>query len=397
MISPEPNIHNREEVGFFDHQRFNFYSLGSTKSVLERIKGLFDFRSSSESSFDNVSSGALTAWRFKPAIVNTIKTMCFPDEEIEFLFKSKRFLKNFDASKYDLLISSSPYFSSHVIAKGLKDRTPSLYWIADYRDTFSNNATYRVPNWRKSIDRKFEKKIISTADAITTVSQAYKVQLEKLFIGNTPKVIVIPSGYRAFEFNRRNGSGLINDDLITITYFGQFFPSHYSVTHVCRCLAKITRILSENGHRVKFEFYGCSNFDLFNGLLQSNVPCEFFDRIPRHQVRELQRKSNLNLFFSNGVDETFGLSHLKLFEYLDAGKPILGIVNRKTDEVATVSKSRTNVVLVDITDREEDIERTLTFLSKKLILNLKKDHNYFVRPLKSRSSKTLAKMMIEIG
>jgi len=153
--------------------------------------------------------------------------------------------------------------------------------------------------------------------------------------------------------------------------------------------------LSEKGKKVKFEFYGCSNMELFEGLSKTNVNYEFFDRIPRHEVRDLQRKSNLNIFFSNGIDEAFGLSHLKLFEYLDAGKPILGIVNGKTDEVAKIKKIRTNVTLVDISDCAETIEKTLNDLAKVLILNLTNDHNYHVRPLLSRSSKKLAKMMID--
>jgi len=395
VISPEMGANILTEVDFFDHKNFHFYNLGPTKSALERIKQIFDYFSNSKRPVGNALGTGSTVQRLKPFVTNLIKTICFPDEELEFLIKSRGFLKGFDASKFDLLISSSPYFSSHVAAKGLKDRFPSLYWIADYRDTFSYNATYRVPNWRRLIDAQFEKKITSRADVITTVSKAYKIQLEKILGIKRPKIIVIPSGYRSFKYNRKNGCGLINEGKITITYFGQFFATHYPVTPVCRVLKKLAMKLSEKGKKVKFEFYGCSNMELFEGLSKTNVNYEFFDRIPRHEVRDLQRKSNLNIFFSNGIDEAFGLSHLKLFEYLDAGKPILGIVNGKTDEVAKIKKIRTNVTLVDISDCAETIEKTLNDLAKVLILNLTNDHNYHVRPLLSRSSKKLAKMMID--
>ena len=68
--------------------------------------------------------------------------LCFPDLEITWyrsaICETK---KQIALEKPDILISSSPYMTSHLVASRISKKY-KLLWIADYRDTWTNNTSY---------------------------------------------------------------------------------------------------------------------------------------------------------------------------------------------------------------------------------------------------------------
>jgi hypothetical protein len=79
----------------------------------------------------------------------------------------------------DVMISSSSPVTCHIIAKELKSRH-NIPWVADLRDLWTQNHDYPYSSLRKLLETRLERKTLSAADALVTVSQPWAKKLEML-------------------------------------------------------------------------------------------------------------------------------------------------------------------------------------------------------------------------
>ncbi|MBK6523219.1 MAG: hypothetical protein IPG08_13345 [Sphingobacteriaceae bacterium] len=64
-------------------------------------------------------------------------------------------------NKVDVIISSGPPHSMHLIAKALKQDHPNIKWIADFRDPWTNIDFYKdlkLTSWADKKHKRLEKK-----------------------------------------------------------------------------------------------------------------------------------------------------------------------------------------------------------------------------------------------
>ena len=118
------------------------------------------------------------------------------------LAKAKELLNE---EQIDLIISTGPPHSTHLIAKSLKSHT-KLPWIADFRDpwteVFYNKDLFRT-KWAKNIDLKLEKSVIEGADLVLCVSD-YTAELVKAKTEDKEKVHTIINGFDHELFEKIN-------------------------------------------------------------------------------------------------------------------------------------------------------------------------------------------------
>ncbi len=86
------------------------------------------------------------------------------------------------ARKTDILISTYGPEAAHVIASKMKIINPSIFWIADYRDLWSENP--RLNNASKKFKKNIKNKEIETlkgnADLITSITKVMAKRLSKM-------------------------------------------------------------------------------------------------------------------------------------------------------------------------------------------------------------------------
>jgi glycosyltransferase involved in cell wall biosynthesis len=106
-----------------------------------------------------------------------------PDPRIFWVAPSIDFLtKYLKENPVDLIVSTGPPHSMHLIALGLKNKF-DIPWIADFRDPWTDIDFYHKLKLTWLADRKhrqLEKKVLSTADHVVTVSPGCAEGLEKL-------------------------------------------------------------------------------------------------------------------------------------------------------------------------------------------------------------------------
>ena len=95
----------------------------------------------------------------------------FPDSNIGWYpFALEKGLEYIKHRKVDLIYSTSPPETSHLIAYSLKRRT-GLPWVADFRDLWTQNLYRDLSHLRCQVERVLEKKIVQAADSSIVVSK----------------------------------------------------------------------------------------------------------------------------------------------------------------------------------------------------------------------------------
>lgn len=97
-----------------------------------------------------------------------------PDARVFWVKPSIKFLEQYlKENKIDVVVTSGPPHSLHMIGLGLKNKFPDLKWIADFRDPWTEISYYKHLKLTKSSDRKhrqLESAVFKNADITLATS-----------------------------------------------------------------------------------------------------------------------------------------------------------------------------------------------------------------------------------
>lgn len=236
----------------------------------------------------------------------------------------KRCSQLIEQEQIDVIISSYLPFDAHKLAYRLKKKYPHIYWVADYRDFFSDPMLRSSPGFNQRQEQHI--KLLSLADEITTVSQGLKKRLKPFH----PGVFVVRNGVsEVLEHPAR----VVKYKLFTISYTGSIYPEAQDGTLLAEALEElVSEGLIRKNHiqfmnagkdglywKKLFEKYNLGDIVVHHGV------------IPHVEALAIQKKSHMNVLLSWASDDVSGILTGKLFEYLAAGPPIIAIVNGTFD------------------------------------------------------------------
>ena len=270
----------------------------------------------------------------------------FPDTERYWL---KPALKTSGAAlrpnKFDALISSSPYPTSHFVAEKIKKEF-KIPWLADFRDPWSQNHDYPYGPIRKILDTKLEKKTIKTADAIVAASFGYSKKQEKL---HQRPVFTITNG---FDPELINNTSQPLTKKFTITYTGKIYAGKQDPT---KLFAGVSDLIMENllnPQDIEIRFYEKEQVWLEKEIKKyglQNIAIQH-GQLPRMEAIKRQQESQILLLLCwEDLTET-GVYPLKIFEYLASQRPILATGGSRNEDVKRIikeTKSGVSAITVD--------------------------------------------------
>ena len=232
--------------------------------------------------------------------------------------KASRLIRKEDVS---VIYSSFMPYADHIIASLLKRRFPQIKWVADFRDLHSeplyNNTIFRpVQNW-------FERKILSKADLITCVSEGIAKKMKAF---GRP-VMTLTRGV-----NIRISS--VQFPKFTISYTGSMFRDFRDPAPLLNILNNMTTLGTIDPQKLEFIYAGKDSDLMEKYVRKSNVNSFYVDKglLTREQAMDIQNRSHINLLLTSSDKDHTGLLTGKLFEYFEAGNPILCLVNGPYDE-----------------------------------------------------------------
>jgi glycosyltransferase involved in cell wall biosynthesis len=292
-----------------------------------------------------------------------------PDPKVFWVKPSVNFLQKYlDANDIDLIISTGPPHSVHLIAERLHQKN-DIKWLADFRDPWSDlyyNKDFKQLAFAKNKNRKLEKSVLKSADFILTVSNNLKQEFLKI----AKRVAVIPNGFDD-EFSASKNA--ILDTKFSISYIG-LLPKQSNP----KLLFSVLKVLCEENLNfkkdLKLNFIGDISEEVKvvieeNKLLQNT---NFVGYVSHRKAIEYQNTSQVLLLLIPNVKNNKGILTGKLFEYLKAKRPILAM-GPEDGDLAKILKETNAGVVVNF-DAEEKLKLQLLelyekFKEKKLIVN----------------------------
>ncbi len=219
----------------------------------------------------------------------------------------------------DTIISCHPVATSHMVASALKAKY-GICWIADFADLWSQNHNYHYGSIRKSIDTRLERKTLSNADALVTVSEPWAEKLRTLHKGKT--VYAITHGFDLTEVNNPPANLMAK---FTITYTGTIYAGKHDPSKLFAALQHLILNDTMDPDDVEVRFYGHDTAWLDREIEHYGLSgiVRQYGLVSRDAAVGKQRESQLLLRLKLEKPQERGAYSGKIFEYLAARRPIL--------------------------------------------------------------------------
>lgn len=246
------------------------------------------------------------------------------------------------SEQYDIVFVSSPPFFSGIVGY-LISKIKNSCFIFDIRDLYPDSAivygVLRNPLAVKIL-RKLEYFYYQKADRIIAVTEGVRKHVLQCGI-NESKVIKIPNGANVDIFTPRSPSQEIIDkykfgDKFIVIYVGRFARYHGTITIVeCASLLKrnhdILFILIGEGTEKK------NSMELAKKLELNNVI--FLDEQPQNRVPLFLASADIGIAIAKDVEFVKMALHVKMFEYMACGIPVVLSALGESEEVIIESEA----------------------------------------------------------
>jgi glycosyltransferase involved in cell wall biosynthesis len=275
--------------------------------------------------------------------------MFIPDARKFWIKPSIKFLKDYiQKEKIDIVISSGPPHSMHLIAMGLKKKL-DIKWIADFRDPWTNIDFYKDLMLTKSADRKhhrLERDVLQTADEIISIGKTMATEFEEI---RGRKVQVITNGFDADDFEMQDKES--SDDFV-IVHVGSINADR-NHTIFWEGLKELCIENTGFADKLRLRFIGKLDYSVIESVENFGLKDKFeqIEYVPHNQVKDYLFAADLLYLPLNNTPNSKGILSGKFFEYLATAKPILGIGHPKGDAAEIMQETKAGA-MIDFSEKD---------------------------------------------
>ena len=304
-----------------------------------------------------------------------------PDPKKFWIKPSVNYLQKYlDKNNIDVVISTGPPHSMHLIAQKLKHQN-NIKWLADFRDPWSDlyyNKDFKQRSFAKNKNRKLEESVLKNADCILTVSSTLQQEFYKI----AKRVAVITNG---FDDEFLDSKKVILDTNFSISYIG-LLPKQSNPSLLFKVLKRLCQENSAFKNDLQINFIGDISEEVKAEIEANSLAknTNFIGYVSHQEAIVYQKKSQVLLLLIPDVKNNKGILTGKLFEYLTAKRPILAI-GPEEGELSTIL-TETNAGVVINFDAEAKLEFQIRelyqkFREGKLIVNATNIQKYHRKEL----------------
>jgi len=260
---------------------------------------------------------------------NLLKKIIYPDKGIFWIFnaykKAKSIIKDHSV---EVIFSSSPLFSTHIIAFFLKKKYPELRWICEVRDFHHILVTDQGGFIRKALNKALEKRIIGQSDRLVFVTKEMEKAYQQFYPGHKGKSAVIYNGVDPSRWDSCREQDPNKEDPIQITYSGTFYNGLRDPVVFFETIDKLMDNGDFSGNRLKINIAGYLEPELIEKLskYQSYSCVQYLGPTrPEHISRIYARSRFLWLIVPDTPAHALTIPY-KTFEYMATGRHIFAFV-----------------------------------------------------------------------
>ncbi len=328
----------RGDIFWFWRKIFKALGYNTSDSLVEQLKSRVG--ATSERSYVNTLMNCYQA------------IFAYPDTEITWRKPAlSAAIKILQKERFDVIISSSPFPTNHMIAAELKRRF-SLKWLADFRDPWILNHNYPYGKIRKYFESKLEKEVIKSADAIMAASPAYAKKQKAL---HNKSVVVVTNGFNPEDIF---GPSIPLRNKFTITYTGHIYAGKQDPGKFFAALGNLISKGMIDYNKIDVRFYGPRVGWLSGEIEKRNLgsAVRLCGTISRNKAILKQKESHVVLLFNWEARMEKGVYPGKFFEYLSAQRPVLAAGGFHGDDMEElILKTKAGIYAVTVEEIENAI------------------------------------------
>ena len=306
---------------------------------------------------------------FLGKIVQYIRANYFiPDARKFWIQPSVNFLSNYlENNHIDAIITTGPPHSMHLIGLELKKKL-GIKWISDFRDPWTEIDYFQQLPLTKKATKKhqdLEQEVLRKSDMVVVVGETMK---EK-FLQHTKRIEVLTNGFDSNE----NSLTQELDQKFSITHVG-LMNSDRNPTILWKVLNEISNTNPNFKNDLRIKLIGKIDDAVIQDLkVFDHNTIETIPYLDHKDVSKYQASSQVLLLSINEVPSAKGIITGKIFEYLQAKRPILAI-GPEDGDAAMILKNTNAGTIVGFKNKT---------VLKAAILNLYKDYKEGVLFVKS--------------
>lgn len=250
-----------------------------------------------------------------------------PDARVFWVEPSIKYLKKYLVeNKIDVLITTGPPHSLHLIGLGAKKIFPSLKWVADFRDPWTEISYYKHLKLTKYSDRKhklLEKRVLCEADIVLATSFTDAEN----FRNKGASAVCITNGFdnEVIKDNRKTKK-------FTLSYIGML----EQLRNPSNLWLILNQLIIENQtFRDNFilKLVGKVDDDILKNI--NNTPLKGnvlnLGYLSHNEAIKEMNDSDILLITNFDEEKSKGIIPGKLFEYLATGKKIISFGPKNSD------------------------------------------------------------------
>jgi hypothetical protein len=277
--------------------------------------------------------------------------LSFPDDVWPWLVDRRSVANVFAAHGVEAIVSTSPPPTAHLVAAAASRRL-QIPWVADYRDPWSQRSGWRRAWPLAGVEARLERRTLARAAHVVTVSEPIAANLRRL-LGRP--VSVVPNGFDPADREAAVVDPLpIAADRFTLVHTG-------TLTHGSRdpgiVFAALDALVGRGdlplgalevwfvGRHLEVARRAAAKWPALAPALR------FAGAVPRAVALDAQRRATVLIVLGSPDPAYDGDLPTKLFEYLDAARPVLAIASARSAVaalLATTGGGRTAAASADV-------------------------------------------------
>ena len=279
----------------------------------------------------------------------------FPDGQIGwFPYALKEGRRLLQAWQPDVIYASAMPFTSLLVARALGTQA-GVPWVAELRDLWTENHYYEYGPLRRSLERFLERRLLSSAKGLVTVSEPLAQTLRERY---KHPVAVILNGFDPEDIEDINDghSHSAPDGTIHIVYTGSIYEGKYDLSTLFSALGALKKELIG---RLQVHFYGryLEPVRLLVNKLNIGNLVTVHSTVPYKEALKVQAQADALLLLLWNDQRGKGVYTGKLFEYIGARRPILAIGPRENVAAELIQQYNLGIVVSNVDEAKDALIR----------------------------------------
>ena len=260
-----------------------------------------------------------------------------PDARVFWVKPSVKYLSSYISKhQIDTIITTGPPHSVHLIGMQLKVKH-KLRWYADFRDPWTDISYHKNLNLTQNTQQKhlkLERQVLNTSDQIIVTSSQTKQLFSKI---TQPPISVITNG-----FDDENVSSITLDSKFSLTHIGSLFDQR-NPTLLWNVLSELIEEFPVFKANFQLVLVGNVSADIKASMDSAKLTSflKIVGSVTHNEAIIYQRKTQVLLLIEANTTEASYIIPGKLFEYINANRPILALGPKQSDIPSILKDTKT--------------------------------------------------------